>query len=91
MNREFLTAEQIVQRAEQNTRTDSNLAIRRQMNKLYRKQDESKLYPVFNRYNITERAIRKARKLESLNDIMSPYEYALYLEEEMSNIVNQEN
>lgn len=90
MAKEYLTAEEIVRQAEQNARTDSNLAIRRQINKLFRSQDDSKLFPIFDRFNVTERAIRKACKLESVSDIMSPYEYALYLEDKMCSIVNQE-
>lgn len=90
MTKEYLTAEQIVERAEQEAKTDTNLAIRRQVNKMFREQDDSHLYPVLGAFNVTERAIRKARKLESMSDVMSPLEYALFLEQEMSTIVNQE-
>lgn len=88
---EYLTAEAIVQQAEEKARTNSNLAIRRQINKMFRLQDDSSLWPINGRFNVTERAIRKARWFESQTDIMGPLEYALFLEEEMSRIVNQEN
>jgi len=87
---EHLTAEQIVQEAEQKAQTDTNLAIRRQMNRIYRVQDESNKYPILNRFNITERAIRRVLKLERRTDVMSPLEYAYSLEQERSTIVNQE-
>lgn len=86
-----LTAQRIAELAEEKARTDSNLAIRRQVNKMFRLQDDSSLWPINGRFNVTERAIRKARWFESQTDIMGPLEYALFLEEEMSRIVNQEN
>ena len=86
---EYLTAEQICKEAEEKACTDSNLAIRRQINKMYRLQDDSSLYPINGRFNVTERAIRKVCKLERQTDIMGSLEYALSLEQEMSDIVNQ--
>lgn len=91
MAKEILTAEQICKDAEEKARMDSNLAIRRQINKLFREQDDSSLWPINGRFNVTERAIRKARWFESQTDVMGPLEYALFLEQETSNIVNKEN
>jgi hypothetical protein len=86
-----LTAQSIAEQAEEKARTDSNLAIRRQINKIFRLQDDSSLYPIHGRFNATERAIRKVCKLERQTDVMGPLEYALALEQEISDIVNQEN
>ena len=86
----ILTAEQIVQRAEKAIKTQSNLAIRRQMNKLFREQDDSHLWPVSGAFNVTERCIRRANKMERANGEMSPLEYAYFIEAESSTIVNSE-
>jgi hypothetical protein len=59
------------------------------INRLFRKQDESDLYPVCGSFNATERAIRRIRKARAdgacINDGL---EYALALDSEISNIVN---
>lgn len=61
------------------------------INKLYRLQDESHKYPICGRFNVTERAIRKARKFRRLywGDV-SGYEYAMALDMLISDIVNAE-
>lgn len=79
-----LTAEQIVAQSETNT----SLGTRRKINKLFRLQDDSHLWPVCNKFNVTERAIRKANKFEKTNGTMSPLEYALFIEDVSSRIVN---
>ena len=62
---------------------------RRQVNKFFRSIDESKLFPVCGRFNATERAIRRVRKLEREGLCLeSPYEYGLALDAEISRIVN---
>jgi len=83
----ILTAEQIVSQSE----TDTNLGTRKNINKLFRQQDDSHLWPVSGKFNVTERAIRRANKMERANGTMSPLEYALFLEEETSRIVNDSN
>lgn len=68
--------------------TDMNV---RQINKLFRKHDESYLWPICGNFNVTERAIRRIRKFTSQNGSVSGFEYAVMLDEEISNIVNHYN
>lgn len=64
----------------------------RQLNRLARRQDQSNLYPVFNRFNVTERAIRRLqRKRRQGLELHEGLEYALALDEEISQIVNDPN
>ena len=84
MNR--LTAEQIVKQAEAGN--SSERAITTAINKLYRLQDESALWPISGMFNATERAIRRVREVERVNGGMSPLEYAYAIEGELSEIVN---
>lgn len=61
----------------------------REVNKHFRKLegDESKKWPILGRFNATERAIRRLRKLR--REIpMTVFEYALALECEITRIVN---
>lgn len=60
----------------------------RQINALFRAQDESHLFPVNNRFNATERAIRRLQRLRRECPIAPGVEYALALDEEISRIVN---
>lgn len=80
----ILTAEQIVSQSETNT----SLGTRRKINKLFREQDDSHLWPVSGKFNVTDRAIQRAYKIEQANGTMSPLEYALFIEAESSRIVN---
>lgn len=83
----YLTAEQIAHNAEKYNGRANRAAI----NKFYRKQDDSHLYPVFNRFNVTERAIRRLRRYERAGACIGDgLEYALTLETELSHIVNVE-
>jgi len=61
----------------------------RQINAYFRKNDDSHLYPIFGRFNATERAIHRIRnrRREGLC-IDSGYEYYLTLDNEISEIVN---
>lgn len=83
-----LTAEQIFERAEK--KSDTLLGQRRVINKLFRRQDESDKWPIQGRFDVTERAIRHALKLERDGGIMPPLEYAMFLEHDTSLIVNDE-
>ncbi len=68
----------------------SDLAIR-QINRLFRQHDESHLWPIKNRFNATERAIRRLRR--NVLPHMGPtggIEYARMLDFEISRIVNEE-
>lgn len=61
----------------------------RRINRYFRENDESHLYPICGRFNATERAIRRLRRLrrEGL-EVNEGLEYYLSLENEISNIVN---
>lgn len=63
----------------------------REINKFFRSIDQSHLWPVRNKFNATERAIRKVRKFrkESMFDYDGPA-YAHLIENELGSIVNNE-
>jgi predicted DNA-binding protein YlxM (UPF0122 family) len=77
----ILTAEQIVKLSEN----------KRQVNEMYYKQDDSNLWPISGKFNVTKRAIGKIKRAERqglvFDDLLS---YALTLEAEISEIVNNE-
>ena len=58
------------------------------INKLYREQDESNLWPINGRFNATEHAIRKARQFQRDSDAVYGLEYAYLLDQIISGIVN---
>ena len=58
----------------------------REINRYFRSEDESDKWPICGKFNVTERAIRRVRKL-GLNGGL---EYYLALEAEISNIVNND-
>lgn len=60
------------------------------INKLYRKQDESHLWPICSQFNVTERAIKRAREYRKEYPIEG-LEYSLLLDNIMSEIVNDPN
>lgn len=61
----------------------------RQINAHFRKNDESRLWPVCGRFNATERAIRRVRRLRRMGlDVNGGLEYYLTVEREISEIVN---
>ena len=78
---EYLTAEKIV----------SMSRDRRDVNKLFMAQDDSHLWPVCGRFNVTRRAINRIRRLERegmiLDDLLA---YALTIEQVSSEIVNNQ-
>ena len=80
-----LTPEQIAARAE-----DYNGAFAvAVMNRLFRRQDESHLFPIRGRFNATERAIRRIRDARRDGLVIDDgLEYALALDAEISRIVN---
>ena len=71
-----------------NTDHLEGLANIRAINKAFRMQDESHLYPIFNKFNATERAIRKARKFAQQYGALYGLEYCLLLDSFISEIVN---
>lgn len=78
------TAEQIANE----TDNKEGLANIKAINKIYRAQDESDLWPVNNRFNATERAIRRVRAFARSNGAIYGLEYCYALEHELSSIVN---
>lgn len=68
--------------------TDMNI---RQINALFRRHDESHLWPICGRFNVTERAIRRLRKVLRCTGETGGFEYALMLDEEIGIIVNHAN
>jgi hypothetical protein len=81
----ILTAEQIAAKHEYCWNREN----RKRINKDYRAQDESRLYPVLGRFNVTERAIRRVQTFmrESGYDIQG-LEYCYAIDAEISRIVN---
>lgn len=61
----------------------------RQINAYLRKNDDSHLWPIRGRFNATERAIRRVRRLRRQGlDIYDGLEYYLTVEREICEIVN---
>lgn len=83
------TAEEIFEIADKRSQTARGQ--RRIINRLFRRQDDSNKWPINGKFDVTERAIRRAYKFERQSDVMSPLEYAMFLESETSQIVNDEN
>lgn len=81
----MLTPYQIAERAERYEGRANIAAI----NALFRRQDESHLYPIRGRFDATERAIRRLRRLAREGLALEPgLEYALALDAEIGAIVN---
>lgn len=82
----YLTAEQIAD----TTDDKDGLMNIRAINKLYRTQDESHLYPINGKFDATERAIRQARSFQRQAGAVYGLEYCCLLESLLSSIVNSE-
>ena len=81
----MLTPYQIAERSERYEGRANIAAI----NRLFRRQDESHLWPINGRFDATERAIRRLRRLARDGACIEPgLEYALALDAELSAIVN---
>ena len=74
----------IVERAERYTGRANRAAI----NKAFRAADESHLWPINNRFDATERAIRRVRRFMREAGELSGLAYALALDAELSRVVN---
>jgi hypothetical protein len=81
------TAEQIAAAADHL----DGLANIRAINRAYRDQDESNLFPIRGRFDVTERAIRQARKFQRATDAVYGLEYAYLLDHLIGQIVNDES
>jgi hypothetical protein len=66
----------------------NGLANTKEINRLFRTQDESHLYPIKHRFNATERAIRRARDFQRDNGAVYGLEYSLLLDQMLSDVVN---
>ena len=87
MAKTIKTAEQIVEVAIAKSTTVRG--ARRIIARMFRRQDDSDLWPISGKFNVVERAIRHARDLERMaGEIMDDLAYALFLEDDMSRIVN---
>ena len=82
--REILTPEKIAESCDDLNGVKNITAI----NKLYRAQDESNLWPISGRFNCTERAIRQARKYQAASGAVYGYEYSMLIDQLISDIVN---
>lgn len=83
-----MTAEQIAKVCDNIDNPRSNRAA---INRLFRDQDDSHLWPIRGRFSVTERAIKHAQWFNRETGLdMAGLEYALFLEEEGSRIVNDE-
>lgn len=60
------------------------------INRLYREQDESNLWPISGRFNVTDRAIRQAQKFQAASGAVYGYEYSMLIDQLISNIVNNQ-
>ena len=78
------TAEQIANETDEK----EGLANIRAINKIYRSQDDSDLWPVNGKFNVTERAIRRVQVFTRASGAIHGLEYCYALENEISNIVN---
>jgi hypothetical protein len=83
----MLSPEQIAKVADLYVGTFNRTVI----NRLFREQDESHLYPINGRFNATDAAIRRLQRLQRDGLVIEDgLEYALALDEEISRIVNGE-
>lgn len=83
----MLTPYQIATKADHLDGRKNTIAI----NRLYRAQDESHLWPIRNKFNATDRAIARARRIMSdCAESCEGLEYALTIDAELSAIVNNE-
>lgn len=62
------------------------------MNRRFRETDESHLWPIRNRFNVTERAIKRVQRMQRQGMVISSnYEYYVAVDFEISDIVNDES
>jgi len=67
---------------------ETELSYVRRINREYRAKDESHLFPILGKFNVTERAISRLRDLRKNGLVIDDYEAAL--DHEISTIVNDE-
>ena len=87
-NMDRLTAEQIAAKTDHITDSEKN---RKAIRELYHKQDDSHLWPIRGKFNVTTRAAKKVGWfMNETGYDLAGLEYCLALEDEMSRIVNNE-
>lgn len=70
--------------------SEINELTKRQINALLRKEDDSHIWPICGRFNATERAIRKLKRLEKEGlEVNKGLEYYLTLNDIISQIINK--
>lgn len=80
-----MNVDAIVERAERYTGRANRSAI----NRAFRAADDSHLWPINNRFNATERAIRNVQRfMRDGGYDLTGLEYALALDAELSRVVN---
>jgi hypothetical protein len=67
------------------------LANTRAINREYRQQDESHLFPIRGRFNVTDRAIRQAGKFQRASGAVYGLEYCYLIDHLIGQIVNDES
>ena len=68
----------------------SILGVRKLTNAVLRGVDNSKLWPIHSRFNVTDRAIRQCNKFERANGAVYDYEYFMVVTGLITDIVNSE-
>ena len=68
-----------------------NERIKKYVRKLFHAKDESHLFPIRNKFNATHRAICRANRYERDAGGMGWLEYIYAIDQELSNIVNDES
>jgi hypothetical protein len=84
MQKQHFTAEEIARQTEHL----NGLANIRAINKIYRAQDESHLWPVSSRFNATDRAIGRVSRFSRQAGAIYGLEYCYSIEQQLSEIVN---
>ena len=79
-----LTPEQIAEKTDHKEGRANIIAI----NRLFRNQDKSHLFPIKSKFNVTERAIKQAREFQRMTDAVYGLEYCYLLDHLISEIVN---
>lgn len=65
---------------------------KREINKAFREADDSNLWPILGNFNATERAIKRAQKFQRESGVpLEGLEYSMFLEKEISQIVNSQS
>jgi hypothetical protein len=81
-----LTPEQIAKEAEG---LNDPITNRKEINRIFRSQDESHLWPIRNKFNCTNRAIKQAQKFMSeTGEDLTGIEYSTLIDSILSEIVN---